>query len=75
MATKEEISEEINEILGTEIEWKGMKKEELELFYELIDNGALLEPQAKHIAKNQGKQKVDEKVDEWYPGKYAGRML
>lgn len=75
MATKSEYSEEVNEILGTELDFSKMPKDDLELFYELIDEGELLEPQAKHIAKKYGKDKLEQQVDEWHPGKYALRLL
>lgn len=75
MPTKEQLSEEVNEILGTEIDWSGLKKDELELLYELLDDGDLLEPQAKHIIKKKGKDKLDDQIDEWQPGQIAMRIV
>lgn len=75
MPTKEQLSEEVNEILGTEIDWSGLKKDELELLYELLDDGDLLEPQAKHIIKKKGKSKLDDQIDEWQPGQIAMRIV
>lgn len=75
MATKEELAKEANEILGTDMEFQRMKLSDLELFVELLDEGALIEPQVKHTVAKHGKKRVEEQVDNWYPGKYATRVL
>lgn len=75
MATKEELSDQINSILDADMAFEEMPKEDLELFHELLDEGALLEPQMKHLVKVHGKDKLEEQVDEWYPGKYARLVL
>ena len=75
MPTKDGLEEEINSMLGTEMEFSKMPKDDLQLLAELLDEGALLEPQAKHIAKEHSKEKVEEQIDEWYPGKYAKKVL
>lgn len=75
MVTKEQLSDQINEILDTDLDFEQMPKEDLELFHELLDEGALLQPQMKHLVKEHGKGKLEEQVDEWYPGKYARLVL
>jgi len=75
METKEDISEELNEILGTQIDWSKMNKDDLELLYELVDEGALMEPMAKHIASEKGQEVVDEKVKSWEPGSILTRLM
>jgi len=75
MPTKETLSDELNEMLGTEFDFSGMKKDELKLLVELVDEGALLEPQAKHVVKEHGKSKLDEQVDSWTPGQYVSKLL
>lgn len=75
MATKEELSSEVNEILGTELGFEEMKKDDLELFLELLDDGVLLEEQAKHIVKNHSKSKLEEEIDDWYAGKLISKLL
>lgn len=74
MPTKEQLEEEINEKLDTDFEWSQMKKEELKLFNELIDEGMLLEPMAKHIAADKGKDVVESQIQDWYPGKIIGAI-
>lgn len=74
MPTKEQLEEEINNKLDTQLEWSQMKKDELELFNELLDDGALLEPMAKHIAADKGKDFVEKQVDDWHPGKFLGAI-
>lgn len=58
-----------------QIEWSKLKKDDLELILELAESGALLEPLAKHQAKEHGKNKLDDMVEDWFPGKYAGGLL
>ena len=75
MATKEDISSEINEKLGTDMEWERMKKDELEHLNMMVDNGMLIEVLVKHMAKNKGSEKVDEIIDDWRPGKLAAKLV
>lgn len=75
MVTKSELSEEINEKLGVDLEWEKMKKDDLESFLEMIENGSMMESMAKHYLKEKGEEKLEEKVDEWHPGKIAMRLM
>lgn len=75
MPTKEQLAEEVNEILGTELGFEKMRKDDLALLAQLADQGALIEPQMKHMAKKKGNEKLEEQIDGWYPGKYAGKVL
>lgn len=75
MATKEELSEDINEVLGTNMEWERMLQDDLELLHSLTMEGELAEPQAKQMAKKHGKKKVEEEIDDWHLGKFATRLL
>lgn len=75
MPTKEQMSQEVNEILGTDMEFERMLADDLELLHELVTNGMLAEPQVKQYVRKNSKKKLDEQIDDWYPGKYAGRLL
>jgi len=75
MATKEEVQQELNDILGVDLEFSDMKSDDLEHLHSLVKNGALIEPLMKHIVKTQGKSALEERVDNWYPGKIASRLL
>lgn len=75
MPTKEAMSQEINEMLGTNIEWDRLLEDDLEHFYELVETGALIEPLGKQFAKEQGKEKLEEEIDDWRPGKILQRVL
>lgn len=75
MATKEERAEEINQMLGTDIEWDRLLREDLDHFYDLVENGGLLEPLAKQVAKEHGKKRLEKEIDNWYPGKVAARFF
>lgn len=75
MPNKEQLSEEVNEVLGTDMEFDRLLEEDLELFHELVLSGNLTEPLAKQYVKEHSKEKLDEEIDEWYPGKFAGKIL
>lgn len=69
------MSEEINEILGTQMEWDRMLQEDLELLHELVECGALAEPMAKQYVKKNGSEKFEESVDNWRPGDILTKVL
>lgn len=75
MPTKEQLSEEVNEVLGTDMEFDRMLEDDLTLLHTLVMEGELAEPQAKQYAKRHGKEKLDDEIDSWYPGKFAGKIL
>lgn len=74
MVTKGELESELNDQLGTQMEWSKMKKDDLELLLELVESGALLEPLAREAAKNQGKEMLDDVADEWTPGDLLAKL-
>lgn len=75
MATKGELSEEINEALGTRIEWDRLLEDDLRLFHELVMDGDLVEPMTKQFIKENGKEQLDKKVDEWSVGQIVSRFI
>lgn len=75
MATKEQLSEEVNEVLGTDMEFDRLLEDDLNLLHELVVDGSLAEPQVKQFIKQNSKEKLDDEIDEWYPGKFAGNLL
>lgn len=75
MPTKEDLSEEINDALGTDIEWQRLLEEDLEHLHGLVMNGDLMEPVTKQYIKEHGKARFEKEVDEWHPGKILGRMV
>lgn len=75
MDTKEDMAEELNEILGTSIEWDKLNKDDLELLLELTQDGELIEPMAKHIVSEKGQEALDEKVKDWKPGSILARLM
>lgn len=75
MATKAELSEEINETLGTNIDWSRLYEDDVTLLNDLVKSGDLLEPMAKHMVKEHGKEKLDEKIDDWRPGMIIERLI
>lgn len=75
MPPKAELSEELNEILDTDIDFSRMTKDDLKQLHELVEQGHLIEPQMKYVAKTHGKKKLDEVIDDWHPGKYLLRVI
>lgn len=75
MPTKEQLEEEMNEMLGTDYEWSRMKKDDLQHLHEIAGTGPLMEALAKQFAKDKGKDKLEEQIDEWHPGKLAMKLL
>lgn len=75
MATKERISEEINDSLDTDIDWSELKKDDLEELKLLLDGGYMMETTAKHYIKENGKKAFEKEVDEWFPGKHISKLL
>ena len=75
MATKEEISDDINRRLDTDISWEELKKEDLEKLVEMLETTELMEKVVKLKGKDLSKEQLDRLVDSWFPGKYAKRML
>jgi len=75
MATKGELSDELNQMLDTSIDWSELKKDDLELLIELVDEGHLLEPMAKQLVSSKGQEYLDEKVEEWEAGDLLRRVI
>lgn len=75
MATKADLSREINEKLDTNLGFEEMKKDDLELLNELIDGGHLIESLARHLAKEKGSEQYKELVDEWKPGQILAKVI
>jgi hypothetical protein len=73
--TKKQLSEELNEMLDMNMEWDRLLQEDLEHLHQLVESGALAEPVAKQYAKKHSKQKLEEEIDSWYPGKIASKLL
>lgn len=75
MATKEEMSEEINNKLKTQIDWSELRKEDLEQLEGLIDNHELLQKLLKYAAADMGQKQLENLIEDWYPGKHVlGRL-
>lgn len=75
MPTKEELSDEINEMLDTDVDWSRLLEDDLKQFKEMAEAGVLIEPMIKLQVKEKGKEKVEQEIDDWYPGKLARRVL
>lgn len=75
MPTKEQMSDEINNALGTELDFSRMKKEDLEHLRMLLEDGTVIEALIKGYIKEYGTSKLEEEIDNWTPGQYAIRLL
>jgi len=75
MPDKAQLSEEINEVLETNMEFDRMLLDDLKLLHELVHDGTFAEPQVKQFTKKHSKEKLGDEIDSWYPGKIAGKLL
>ena len=75
MPTKDQLSEEVNNMLGTEMEWDRLLEEDLRQFHEMLESGSLADPVIKQFVKKHGKEQLEKQVDEWYPGKFALELI
>lgn len=75
MVTKADLEERANNILDCDMEWSEMKKDDLELFVELLEEGAFIEPMLVEIGKNKSKKMIDDTAEEWKPGQFATKLL
>lgn len=75
MVTKDELSHELNQKLGTDYEWEKMKKDELSELNEMVDDGELLEKLGRHIVKEHGKEHLENLVEGWEFGTIIRRFI
>lgn len=71
MATKEELAEEVDEVLELDIDWSQLKKEDLETLSDAVDETELAQNLIAHQASDVAGGTVEEKVKGWEPGQYA----
>lgn len=74
MPTKEQLEEDVNEALDTDMEWSQMKKEDLEHLHMLVEEGLLLEPLAKHVAADKSSEFVEDQIKDWTPGQLISKL-
>lgn len=72
MATKAEISEEINERLGTDIEWEEMKKDDLVKFREGLEDEQFIKRVLGQFMNDRTGDRVQEQIEGWQPGQFLG---
>lgn len=75
MPTKTVLEEQINEILGTDLKFSKMTKNDLQRLKMMVEEGLLLEPMAKQMAKEKSKEEVEQQIEDWYPGKFVTQVL
>lgn len=68
MATKQEIEDELNERLNTDIEWSQMKKDDLKTLRDGLDDEEFLKKFIGQYANSVAGDKVQEQVENWQPG-------
>lgn len=75
MATKAEVSDEINKTLGTNIDWSRLYEDDLKLLRNLVEDGSLIEPMMKQMVKKHGKTALESQIDNWRPGMFVGKLM
>lgn len=75
MRTKDEIADDINDKLGTEIDWSQLRKDDLKHFEEMIESGVLIEALGKSFVKEKSSEKVEETIEDWEPGQIVAKLI
>ena len=75
MPTKEQLAEDVNDMLGTDMEWDRLLEDDLRQFHDMLEDGSLADPVIKQFVKKHGKEQLDKQVDDWYPGKFALNLI
>lgn len=70
MATKQELSDQINERLKTDIDWSEMKKDDLEKFRDGLQDEQFIKKVVGQYANDVGGDKIQERVEGWQPGMF-----
>jgi len=75
MPTKQELEDDLNSKLDLDMEWSQMKKDDLELLKELVEEGHLVEPMVKKVVSEKGKDHLEDKVESWDPGDILMKVI
>lgn len=75
MPTKEEMEEELNEKLDTDIEWSELKKGDIMELLQMIDNGELMNKLMKYMVSRYGRDELDRRIKGWQPGDLIKKVI
>lgn len=75
MPTKQEMAQDLNSKLGTDLEWDKMLKEDLERFVELVDSEEFVYALVKEKASEKAMSEVEKAAGNWEPGKVLTEVL
>jgi len=70
MATKKEIEEELNEMLGLDFQWSEMKKEDLEEFRDGLHDEDFIKKFVAVYANDVAGGMAQQQVEGWEPGQF-----
>lgn len=70
MATKKEMEEELNEMLGLDFEWSEMKKDDLEKLQEGLHDEDFIKKFVGVYANDVAGSMAQEQVEGWQPGQF-----
>jgi len=68
MATKSEIEEDLNERLNMDIEWSELKKDDLKIIEQGLDDEEFIKKFIGQYMNRVAGDKVQDQVEEWKPG-------
>jgi len=68
MATKTEIQDELNDRLDMDLEWSEMKKDDLQVVLDGLDDEEFIKKFVAQYANTVAGEKVEGQVKEWQPG-------
>lgn len=75
MPTKEEMEEELNEMLDSDIEWSNLNKEDLMNLLEMVNDGELMNKLMKYMVSKYGRDELDRRIKGWQPGDLIKRVI
>lgn len=75
MPTKEEMEEELNEKLDTDIEWSELRKGDIMELLQMIDNGELMNKLMKYMVSRYGRDELDRRIKGWQPGDLIKKVI
>lgn len=68
MPKKAELEEEMNERLGTDIEWSRLRKDDLEHLRDGLEDEAFVKKVVAQFMNDKAGDKVEGQIEDWEPG-------
>lgn len=74
MPTKSELEDQMNDRLGTDIEWSQLKKDDLSQLRGGLEDEQFVKKVVAQYANDMAGDTVEEQIDGWQPGQILGLL-